>query len=128
MNTIKISYLKITGRFFYCHQLRNLKNLSLIGCQLREPNGFISFLEDKPNLISFTLNQSSLRGMDNVVLDSSNSVFEAFVYDANEGYLNEQNKFKMHSIYIQPNFQLMYQFKKLKSLKMLTVPYRSLFD
>lgn len=79
INSIELYHLKITGRFFYAPHIRNLKTLSMVGCNVRVPDGLISFLQDKPKLRSFNWYNSSLRGLDTITSHSSNLVYEFVV-------------------------------------------------
>lgn len=126
IHSIQLRNLRITGRFFYLHQIRNLKTLTLDGCNIRVPEGFASFLHERPALKSFTWHNSSLRGLDTSKSHSSNVVFElvadnlpdleAFDYYPNEGFINERNKYDDESLFIFPNYKTLSKFNKLKVL------------
>lgn len=101
ITSLEFHNLKIIGAFFHFHHVRNLKTLSLLGCNVRVPDGIISFLENNQKLKSFTWDNSSLYGMDRDTLHSSNKIFElatenmpdleAFYYYPNEGFINDEN-------------------------------------
>lgn len=128
IHSIQLRNLRITGRFFYLDQVHNLKTLTLDGCNIRVPEGFLSFLQEKPTLKSFTWHNSSLRGLDTPTSHSSNLVFElvadnlpdleAFDYYPNEGFINENNKYVDDCLFIFPNYDSLSKFNKLKVLSL----------
>lgn len=136
ITSISIFGVKISGRFFYADHVRNLKNLRITHCNLREPDAFITFLKNKPKMKSFIWDSSTLFGMDSVTSHSSNIVFELvtnnvpdleyFEYNQNEGYINDRNKYKDKCLFLWPNYELLRNFKNLKVLRLLTMELNGL--
>lgn len=126
IHTIELHKLKISGRFFYLQHVRNLKTLLLDGCNIRVPEGFLSYIQENPKLKSFTWENSSMCGMDTHISHSSNSVYEfvvnnmpdleAFHYYPNEGFINAKNKYDADFLFKLPDYQLLAKFSQLKVL------------
>lgn len=126
IRSIEFHHLKITGRFFNAHHIRNLKRLSLIGCQISVPDAFFSFLKDNSTLKSFGWDKSTLSGMDTQTSHSSNVVYEfvaqnipnltALYYSPNILFINERNNYHMNIAYVHPNYELLANFNNLKFL------------
>lgn len=131
INSISMCRLKISGNFFHSDQVRNLKNLEISHCNLREPDGFISFLKNKPKLKSFIWDDSSLFGMDSETSHSSNIVYELvannvpglehFLYDQNEDHINDRNELDLNALFVWPDYELLRNFKNLKVLRLPTM-------
>lgn len=129
ITTLQIHNLKISGRLFYLNHIRNLKTLSLDGCNVRVPDAFLSFLQGNTNLRSLTWNNSSLRGMDTPRSHSSNLVYElvangmteleAFHYYPNEGFINDNNKYDGEFLFKLPDYKFL---AKFSNLKVLSIP------
>lgn len=126
IRSLQLHNLKFSGRFFYLHHLRNLKKLSLDGCNIRAPEAFLSFVRGKPKLQSLTWSNSSMRGMDTNRSHSSNFIYElvtdvlsdleAFSYYPNEGFINDKNKYDSEFQFILPDYKHLAKFKNLKEL------------
>lgn len=126
ISALHLNNLKISGRLFYLRHIRNLKALSLDGCNIREPDAFLSFLREKPNLRSLKWNNSSLRGMDTNRSHSSNLVYKlvadsmsdlaAFHYYPNEGFINDNDKYDSEFEFKMPDYNHLAKFSNLKEL------------
>lgn len=129
ITSLQMHNLKISGRLFYLHHIRNLKKLSLDGCNVRVPDAFLSFLNGKPNLESLTWSNSSLRGMDTHRSHSSNLVYElvansvtdlrALYYYPNEGFINDHDKYDNEFLFKLPDYRIL---AKFSNLKVLSIP------
>lgn len=125
VNSIELYWVKVTGRFLHL-PLSNLKKLQFVGCNVRDSLGIVSFLNTKPNLVKFSWIESSVRGLDNLHLYSSDYIFEivtnnltnleTFEHSQNEIYISNSNKIKMHSSFASINLQLINNFEKLENL------------
>lgn len=125
VKSIELYWVKVTGRFLHL-PLSNLKTLQFVGCNVRDSLGIFSFLNTKPNLTKFSWIHSSVRGLDNLLLYSSDSILETvsnnltnletFEYSQNEMYIGKSNKIKMHTIYTPVNLLLINNFQKLENL------------
>lgn len=132
LNAIRLVRLKVTGRFFFAdHLRRNLKDLSIVECNIRVPDGFIDFLNSEPKLMSFNWDSSSLLGMDTATNHSSNIVYElvaknvpdlkVFRYYQNEFFINERGRGKYVPHFMRPNQQLLKLFGRLEVLGLATM-------
>lgn len=129
ITSLHMHNIKISGRLFYLQHIRNLKTLTLDGCNVRVPDAFLSFLHGNQNLRSLTWNNSSLRGMDTHRSHSSNFVYELVAntmtdletlhYYPNEGFINDNNKYDGEFLFQLPDYKFL---GKFSNLKVLSVP------
>lgn len=121
MKSIDIRNVQFTGTFFYLQHVRNLETLALDGCHISESDGFISLMEQKPNIKSISWIHSYAPRMTTSLIISKlfvNSVPNLVSFNYHPGHTNSTD-----DAFRDPFYYINYSnlISKSKQLKVLTI-------
>lgn len=120
LKSIELQNVQIAGNLFYVQHVRNLESLVLDACHILESKGFVTFMESKPKLKSFSWIHSYAPGLMLMSSGTTNAVCAL-----TENNIPDLEQFHYHPIYVDSSMAYAINYDslltKLQNLKVMSI-------